>query len=65
MIQAKEQRILNKLDVLYGDQDFLVCHENDFEVRLKFSIDKNYWTLEHEINSSFKIAFLKYKSINV
>lgn len=25
MIQAKEQRTLNKLDVLYGDHDFLVC----------------------------------------
>lgn len=44
MIQAKEQRTLNKLDVLYGDHDFLVCHENDIKVRLKFSIDKNYWT---------------------
>lgn len=36
MIQAKEQKTLNKLNVLYGDHDFLVCHENDIEVRLSF-----------------------------
>lgn len=59
MIPAKKQR---KESVLWKMPWKI---QNDIKVDLSFSINKCYWTLEHEINSNLKISFLEYKSINV